>query len=120
MIRRVDVDVDRVWDQFHAAVNMTSDQLRAVLLAQAAGDDGAFPDEPDLGMDPEGRGVLAVLAKRKVDLTDADLDLMERVTEEIFNLLAARPPEGVGDDQWREDLMSLGHDPMRADSPAED
>ncbi|HYN93152.1 MAG TPA: DUF3140 domain-containing protein [Pilimelia sp.] len=120
MSRSVDVVVDRLWEEFHAAVNMNSTQLRHHLLAAAAGADGTFPDDPDMGIDPEGRQVLAILGKRKVDLTPNDVDVMERVVEEVSNLLVARPPDGAGDEQWRDDLMSLGHDPLRVDSPALD
>jgi hypothetical protein len=117
--RNLDVDVDRLWQQFHAAVNMSSEELREFLLADAAGADGAFPDQPDLGVDPEGRGILRVLAKRKVDLTDDDLDLMERVIEEVSNLLAVRTTVGLNDSLWRRDLMTLGHDPMRDRQPGD-
>jgi hypothetical protein len=117
--RDLDVDVDRLWEQFHAAVNMTSQELRDFLLADAAGAYGAFRDEPDLGVDPEGRGVLRVLAKRKGDLTDDDLDLMERVIEEVSNLLAVRTTVGLDDALWRRDLMTLGHDPMRDRQPGQ-
>jgi hypothetical protein len=114
--RPVDVDVDRLWDEFHAMVNMTSEQLRAFLMAEAAGPDGAVPDEPDLGIPEPGAAILAVLAKRKVDLTSADLELIRSVIDQVNLLLAARPAVGLTDDQWRGDLMSLGHDPLRDES----
>lgn len=107
------MEVDTLWEQFHRMVNMTSSDLRAFLLADAAGADGAFPDQPDLGVDPDGRRVLAVLGKRKTDLTDEDLETMERVEEQISNLLAVRATPGLDDALWRRDLMTLGHDPMR-------
>jgi hypothetical protein len=111
--RELDVGVDLLWEQFHSVVNMTSDQLRDFLMADAAGADGTFPDEPDLGLDADGQKVLRVLAKRKVDLTTDDVDLMERVVEQVTNLLAAQGAAGLDDAMWRRDLMVLGHDPMR-------
>lgn len=115
--RGVDVDVDRLWQRFHGVVNLTSEELRSFLLADAAGANGAFPDEPHLGVDPDGRGILQVLAKRKVDLTDDDVELMERVVEQVSNLLAVGSTPGIDRAQWRRDLMSLGHDPMRDRTP---
>ncbi|MEU4578283.1 DUF3140 domain-containing protein [Nonomuraea sp. ATR24] len=100
-------ETDMLWDEFHRVVNMNSEELRSYLLADASGEDG-FSADPDLGIDELGRGVLHVLSKRKMDLTDADRDVMRRVVELV---------ETVGnksDDQARHMLMSAGHDPLRA------
>ncbi len=100
------IETDMLWDEFHRVVNMTSEELRAYLLADASGEDGFGPD-PDLGIDSLGRGVLHVLGKRKVDLTPDDYDTMSRVVELV---------ETVGnktDDESRHLLMSAGHDPLR-------
>jgi hypothetical protein len=101
------IEIDMLWDEFHRVVNMTSEELRAYLLADASGENGFAPD-PDLGIDSLGRGVLHVLSKRKVDLTKDDYDTMRRVVELV---------ETVGDktdDESRHLLMSTGHDPLRA------
>ncbi|WP_336210873.1 DUF3140 domain-containing protein [Nonomuraea sp. LPB2021202275-12-8] len=101
------IETDMLWDEFHRMVNMTSEELRAYLLADASGEE-AFPDGPDLGVDELGRDVLHVLSKRKVDLTKDDWDTMGRVVELV---------ETLGDkteDESRHLLMSVGHDPLRA------
>lgn len=108
-----------VWEEFHQIVNMTSDELRAVLTA----------DVPD---GPRGLGaqVAEVLHKRKADLTGADTEVMRQVVDFVEDRLDERPddgpddgpgggpggsPDGRSDDReaWRLSLMTVGHDPLR-------
>jgi hypothetical protein len=111
--RETDPEVARLWDEFHGLVNMSSDELRSWLLADAA-DEVGFPDRPDMGLSPEGRATLEVLSKRKVDLTEDDVDAMRHTVDSISTLLSARAAVGgAADEQWRHDLMDLGHDPFR-------
>ncbi len=106
---RGDAEVDRLWDEFHRAVNMTSRELREWLLTEAS-DEGTFPPDPDLGLPEPGRSVVRVLTKRKTDLTDEDLAVMQEVTEQIERELSAGPDTSP---EWRHALMSLGHDPLK-------
>ncbi|NUW43259.1 DUF3140 domain-containing protein [Nonomuraea rhodomycinica] len=101
-------DADLLWEEFHGVVNMTSEELRAYLLADAAGADTTFPAETDLGIDELGRGVLHVLAKRKTDLTEDDLDTMRQVVDLVETL------DNRTDDEARRLQLSVGHDPLRA------
>lgn len=109
--QRVEPEVEQLWRDFHSCVNMTSEQLRSWLLTQGSGQD-AFPERPDLDLPEPGRSVLAVLGKRKVDLTRADIETMREALEQIQALLAARPPDGASDDTWRHALLDRGHDPL--------
>jgi hypothetical protein len=99
-------DADMLWEEFHQVVNMTSEELRAFLLADASGED-AFPPEADLGVDELGRSVLHVLGKRKGDLTNDDLDTMRQVVD-LVETLGDRT-----DDEARRVQLSVGHDPLR-------
>lgn len=109
--QRVEPEVEQLWRDFHSCVNMTSEQLRAWLLTQGSGQD-AFTDRPDLDIPEPGCGVLAVLGKRKVDLTREDLETMREVLDQIQALLAARPADGASDGNWRRALLDRGHDPL--------
>ncbi|MFI7445279.1 DUF3140 domain-containing protein [Nonomuraea indica] len=102
-----DFDADMLWEEFHQVVNMTSEELRAYLLADASGEE-SFPPEADLGMDELGRGVLHVLSKRKGDLTKEDLETMRQVVD-LVETLGDRT-----DDESRRLQLSVGHDPLRA------
>ncbi|MEV4077074.1 DUF3140 domain-containing protein [Nonomuraea fuscirosea] len=99
-------DTDMLWDEFHRVVNMSSEELRVHLLADASDEEG-FPPDPDLGIDELGRAVLHVLRKRKGDLTKVDLDVMRQVVE-LVETMGDRTDDGS-----RRELMSVGHDPLR-------
>ncbi|WBB81141.1 DUF3140 domain-containing protein [Micromonospora sp. WMMD882] len=108
---RIDADVELLWDDFHARVNMPSEQLRQWLLTRGSGED-AFGPDPDLDLPEPGRQILAVLRKRKVDLTGDDVRTMRDAVDRIDALTARRPAGGNADDGWRHALLDLGHDPL--------
>ncbi len=113
---RTDPQVAEVWEQFHELVNMSSPELRDWLLNTPDGVDTYAP-EPDIDIHALGLRVLQVLEKRRTDLTESDVDMMREVTDLIRSRLQ-EPPEGdVYDSPWRDTLLTLGHDPTRADSP---
>ncbi len=113
---RTDPQVAEVWEQFHELVNMSSPELRDWLLNTPDGVDTYAP-EPDIDIHALGLRVLQVLEKRRTDLTESDVDMMREVTDLIRSRLQ-EPPEGdVNDSPWRDTLLTLGHDPTRADSP---
>lgn len=104
--------MQRLWEEFHVTVNMSSRELRDWLLTQASQEE-AF-STPDVRMPEPGASVLAVLGKRRIDLTDDDLRLMVDVVDRVRGLTAQAPATGTADQRWRHELMSLGHDPVRA------
>ncbi|GGM29442.1 DUF3140 domain-containing protein [Micromonospora yangpuensis] len=109
--QRVDAEVETLWADFHAQVNVPSEQLRSWLLTRGSGEESFGPD-PDLDLPEPGRQILAVLRKRKVDLTPADIQVMREAVERIEGLLDERPAAGNADDRWRHALLDLGHDPL--------
>ncbi|MFI8321469.1 DUF3140 domain-containing protein [Streptomyces sp. NPDC085529] len=102
---------EETWNEFHTVVNMTSRDLADRLRTEAAGEETEQPP-PHAG--PEtGRQVLAILAKRFGDLTEADAEVMRKVIDIVR---AQRPPElgpRAGDGPWRHALMNVGHDPLK-------
>ncbi len=112
MANRIPGDVELLWDEFHQVVNMTSDELRTWLLTDASGED-AFPADPDIPVPELGRQVVQLLRKRKVDLTDADRDTMQRVVDFVEDKLEKPPGSGAADEAWRHSLMTVGHDPLK-------
>ncbi|MEU6078752.1 DUF3140 domain-containing protein [Micromonospora sp. NPDC047074] len=107
--QRLEPEVEVLWDDFHAQVNVPSEQLRQWLLTRGSGEE-AFGPDPDLDLPGLGRRILRVLNKRKVDLTPEDIRVMQDTIDEIQNLLEAKPPRGTADDEWRHSLLDLGHD----------
>lgn len=106
-----DLVSDELWEQFHTTVNMTSRELQE-WLATAAADTGteALPDQA--GSERSQR-VLAVLAKRRTDLTADDVAVMRDVVAEITRMRGNDAETEAGDTAWRHRLMSLGHDPLK-------
>jgi hypothetical protein len=107
--QRLDPEVEVLWDDFHAQVNVPSEPLPQWLLTRGSGEESFGPD-PDLDLPEPGRQILRVLTKRKVDLTPDDIKVMQDAIDEIQNLLEAKPPRGNADDEWRHALLDLGHD----------
>lgn len=112
--RRTRTSTDELWDDFHSCVNLSSEQLRDWLLTEASGEQAFGP--ADLSLPEPGGTVLAVLGKRRGDLTDADREVMAEVVQRIRELLRDRPANGAADDAWRRGLLDLGHDPLRTDA----
>ena len=104
------------WETFHDLVNMTSPELRDWLLNTPDGADTYAP-EPDIDIHALGLQVLQLKQKRRMDLTGTDLDTMRQVIDLIEGRLQNAPESDIQDDPWRDTLMTLGHDPARADSP---
>jgi hypothetical protein len=102
---------DELWDEFHRVVNMTSHELEDWLRTRDAGEDAErFPDQAGT---PTGREVLAVLRKRRGDLTAEDARVMGRVVERVHAQRRDDLEPTAGQAPWRHRLMSLGHDPLR-------
>ena len=61
-----------------------------------------------------GRLIVALLDKKKSDLTDADVKQMNRVTGYVHRHLAQTPSkEDVEQSRWRYSLVNWGHDPLK-------
>ncbi|MBA9005587.1 DUF3140 domain-containing protein [Thermomonospora cellulosilytica] len=112
MPERTSAEVESLWEEFHHAVTMTSQELRTWLLTEASGE-VAFPADPDLKLPDVGRHVVGILGKRKVDLTDEDTRIMRQVVEFVSERLADPPAEGAQNERWRHELMTVGHDPLK-------
>ncbi|AYC37146.1 DUF3140 domain-containing protein [Streptomyces griseorubiginosus] len=104
------LELDALWEDFHRAVNMTSQELAAWLRVSDA-DESAEP-LPEHAGEPTGQHVLAILQKRRTDLTDEDLEVMYQVVETVeAEVDVENEPE---DSPRRHRLMSVGHDPLRS------
>ncbi|GAA3043857.1 DUF3140 domain-containing protein [Pseudonocardia yunnanensis] len=105
-----DVD-DELWNEFHRVVNMTSRELGDWLRTRDAGEDAEqFPDRTG---PPTGHEVLAILGKRRHDITDQDAHVMRRVVERVHEQRRDDLEPTAGQAAWRHKLMSIGHDPLK-------
>ncbi|MEW2284214.1 DUF3140 domain-containing protein [Streptomyces sp. NPDC047841] len=108
------LETEALWEDFHRVVNMTSAELAAWLKVRDADEETEpLPEEATL----TGQHVLAILRKRRTDLTDDDVRVMHKVVDTVGDLadLENEPePESTPEDTGRRHrLMTLGHDPLK-------
>jgi hypothetical protein len=106
-----DVVSDELWDEFHRVVNMTSRELAEWLRVRSADEETEVP--PDQAGSPTGQSVLRILGKRRTDLTDQDVAVMEKVVSKVHEQRRDDLEPTAGDDAWRRRLMTMGHDPLK-------
>lgn len=100
-----------LWDEFHRVVNMTSDELSSWLRTEPAGED-TEPVPEDISAE-KGSRVLAILQKRRMDLTEDDLRVMREVVDTVHAQRRDDLEPKAGQEHWRHRLMLLGHDPLK-------
>ncbi|MGW2697662.1 DUF3140 domain-containing protein [Streptomyces sp. NPDC001296] len=105
------LEMDALWAEFHRVVNMTSQELVAWLRVRDAGED--TEPLPERAGPPTGRHVLAILQKRRTDLTDDDVEVMREVVDTVTDGQDLENEPEVVDDERRHRLMTIGHDPLR-------
>ncbi|KUL44108.1 DUF3140 domain-containing protein [Streptomyces regalis] len=105
------LELDALWQDFHRVVNMTSQEL-ATWLRVSDADEETEP-LPDQAGTPTGQHVLAILQKRRTDLTDDDIqtmyDVVDTVTAEADLENEPEPEQTCR----RHQLMTIGHDPLK-------
>lgn len=105
------LELDALWEDFHRAVNMTSQELAAWLRVRDA-DENAEP-LPEQAGSPTGQHVLAILQKRRTDLTDDDIQVMYRVVDTVAEQTDVENEPEAEETRRRHRLMTIGHDPLR-------
>ena len=60
-----------------------------------------------------GEQVVAILGKRRTDLTGDDIDTMQQVVDQVRTIRGDEPEPEAYDDDVRRMLMSFGHDPLK-------
>ncbi|AWT46593.1 MULTISPECIES: DUF3140 domain-containing protein [Streptomyces] len=105
------LELDALWEDFHRVVNMTSAELSAWLRVRDA--EEQTEPLPEQAGSETGRQVLAILQKRRTDLTDHDLRVMREVVETVTERADLENEPVAEDEQLRHQLMTIGHDPLK-------
>jgi hypothetical protein len=107
------LELDTLWEDFHRVVNMTSQELAAWLRVSDAGE--TTEPLPDQAGTPTGQHVLAILRKRRTDLTDDDIRVMYEVVDTVADQTdpESEPEPEAEDSGRRHRLMTIGHDPLK-------
>ncbi|MGW0828122.1 DUF3140 domain-containing protein [Streptomyces sp. NPDC002845] len=105
------LELDALWDEFHRVVNMTSQELAAWLRVRYAGEETEpLPEEPG---SPTGQHVLAILQKRRTDLTDDDIRVMYKVVDMVTSQRDLENEPEADETRRRHRLMTVGHDSLK-------
>jgi hypothetical protein len=105
------LELDALWEDFHRVVNMTSQELASWLrVRDAAEESEPLPDEAGSST---GQYVLAILQKRRTDLTDTDIQVMYEVVDTVTAQTDVENEPLAEDTPRRHRLMTLGHDPLK-------
>ncbi|WP_338894791.1 DUF3140 domain-containing protein [Streptomyces sp. TG1A-60] len=105
------LELDALWDEFHRVVNMTSQELAVWLKTRYAGEETEpLTEHPG---SPTGQHVLAILQKRRTDLTDDDVRIMYEVVDTVNAQRDLENTPETNGTHRRHRLMTLGHDPLR-------
>ena len=109
LMERVDArSRNEIWHDFHEVVNMSAAEIEGRLGPPSA---MGWAREQDQA----GRRLIKVLSKRKSDLDEDDYWYMRQIVEHIDRRIArGRPGDDSEGSSWREQLMELGHDPLKA------
>nr|WP_274565192.1 DUF3140 domain-containing protein [Streptomyces spiramyceticus] len=106
-----DPELEALWDEFHRVVNMTSQELSTWLRTSDAEEDSE--PLPEHAGTETGRHVLSILGKRRMDLTEGDIEVMRQVVDTVTAQRRDDLEPTAGDSAWRFRLMRLGHDPLK-------
>jgi hypothetical protein len=107
-------DRDGVRTDFRDAVNMTRRELEHWLESEESTSVGVSDDGGESVGHASGRKIVAILGKKKDQLTDDDYGHMRKVVGYVRRHLAQRPSEeSVEGSRWRRSLMNWGHDPLK-------
>ena len=108
-------DDDAIRHDFDRLVNMTAKQLEDWLGTDESKAAGQKDGGGESVGHESGRHIVAILRKRKDDLTDSDVAHMRKVVGYVKRHLAQRPdkPKGELEDMsWTHSLRNWGHDPL--------
>jgi hypothetical protein len=105
------LEMDALWEDFHRAVNMTSQELAAWLRVRDA--DESTEPLPEHAGTPTGQHVLEILQKRRTDLTEDDIRVMYDVVDTVAEQADVENEPEAEETRRRQRLMTIGHDPLR-------
>ncbi|GAA5183069.1 DUF3140 domain-containing protein [Rugosimonospora acidiphila] len=104
---------ETAYRRFRDAVNMNVRQLERWLGSDESKSVGQKKStRAESTGHQSGRRIVALLRKRKAELTDADLSHMRKVVGYVARHMAQRPSGDVRETRWRYSLMNWGHDPL--------
>ena len=107
-------DLDEIFSAFYDRVNMQPKELDEWLdteESKSVGDN----DQGESTGHRSGRRIVEIKRTNKDELTDSQVEHMQKVNGYIARHLEQRPDGDVEETDWRYSLMNWGHDPLKDD-----
>lgn len=108
-----DLDRDEVYGTFYDRVNMQPKELEDWLETDESKSVGDNDSGESTGH-RSGRRIVEIKRTKKDELSEADLEHMNKVSNYIARHAAQRPDGDIENTDWRYSLMNWGHDPMKS------
>lgn len=105
--------LDEVWDDWQDAVNMTAKEIEDWLHTDESKEVGDKSGGGESTGHRSGRRIVDILQKKKGDITDSDVEWMEKVVGYVHRHRAQGPSSDVEHSRWRYSLMNWGNDPLK-------
>ena len=109
------LDRKNIASDFDDAVNMTAAEIEDWLRtaeSRAVGFKGADGRARESVGHASGRRIVAILGKKKAELTDDDFAHMRKVVGYVRRH-KAQEPANLATSRWRYSLMNWGYDPLK-------
>lgn len=103
-------DQHEIYDEFKKLVNMTVSQLEKWLETDESKHTGQDSGDGEAIGHKSGKQIIAILGKKKADLTDKDYHQMQRVISYISRHKAQKPHGDLSDTKWNYSLKNWGYD----------
>ncbi len=108
-------DRQETYDDFRDAVNMAPKELEDWLNTDDSKRVGAKDGGGESTGHASGRRIVEIKRTTKDELTEADLDHMQKVVGYVHRHRAQGPDGDASETDWRYSLMNWGHDPCQDD-----
>ena len=107
-------DQQEIYDDFRDAVNMAPKELEEWLATEESKSVGDSDSGESTGH-RSGRRIVEIKRTNKDDITQSQLDHMQKVVGYVHRHLAQKPSSDIKESDWRYSLMNWGHDPCKDD-----
>lgn len=107
-------DLDEIYSAFYDRVNMQPKELDEWLETEESRSVGDNDNGESTGH-KSGRRIVEIKRTDKNELTDGQVEHMQKVNGYIARHLSQRPNGDIEETDWRFSLMNWGHDPLKDD-----
>ncbi len=108
-----DKSKDEIYDNFYDAVNMTPSEIEDWLETDKSKSVGQDSGDGESKGRKSAKKIIEIKRTKKDDLTDDQLDHMNKVVGYVNRHRAQKPESDIKESDWRYSLKNWGHDPCK-------